>query len=214
MSSLVREPKQQRSRRSFERAIEAAIELLVERRSDAFTLAEVAKKANVSTGSIYGRVDSKEDLIRAAQQFVMERVIDDQRKVFSQEQRDVDTSLPEAVSLTVSLLADLLRRHAATLAPFMIIGNHDEEIARLGKAGFGHLVKVFCDRLLEHQDEIAQPEPRRAVEWSFTVAYSVLARWLGLGSEPEAAGEGDWEQILGDLSEMITAFLTSRGRSA
>ena len=44
--------------------------------------------------------------------------------------------------------------------------------------------------------------------WSFTVVYSVLARWLGLGSAPEAAGEGDWEQILSDLSQMVTAFLS------
>jgi hypothetical protein len=46
------------------------------------------------------------------------------------------------------------------------------------------------------------------VGWSFTVVYSVLARWLGLGSAPEAAGEGDWEQILSDLSQMVTAFLS------
>ena len=66
-NSSVREPKQERSRQSFEKAIDATVSLLSERRSDAFTLAEVAQLAGVSTGSIYGRVESKTDLIRAAQ---------------------------------------------------------------------------------------------------------------------------------------------------
>ena len=65
--NLVREPKQERSRQSFEKAIDATVSLLSERRSDAFTLAEVAHLAGVSPGSIYGRVESKTDLIRAAQ---------------------------------------------------------------------------------------------------------------------------------------------------
>ena len=43
--TYARAPKQKRSRISFERAVDAAVELLVERRSDAFTLAEVAERA-------------------------------------------------------------------------------------------------------------------------------------------------------------------------
>ena len=48
------------------------------------------------------------------------------------------------------------------------------------------------------------------MSWSFTVIYSVLARWLGLGSDLASAGEGDWDSMLGDLAEMVTAFLTGQ----
>ena len=61
--------------------------------------------------------------------------------------------------------------------------------------------------LLDRRHEIRHPDPERAVTWSCTVAYSVLARWLGLGTGPSAAGEGDWDSILAELSEMVTAFL-------
>src|SRR5439155_8476116 len=60
-----REPLQGRSRASFERMLEAAEKLLVERGSDEFTLSDVSKAGKVSIGSIYCRFDSKDDLIRA-----------------------------------------------------------------------------------------------------------------------------------------------------
>lgn len=92
----------------------------------------------------------------------------------------------------------------------MIIGNHDQIVAQEGKLGFEDSVEFFCSALMACRADIQHADPERAVNWSFTVVYSVLARWLGLGSEPEAAGEGDWEQILADLSEMVTAFLNHR----
>jgi AcrR family transcriptional regulator len=61
---VLREPKQERSRRSFERVQDAALALLVERGPDAFTLAEVCTRADASMGAIYNRVNGKDDLIR------------------------------------------------------------------------------------------------------------------------------------------------------
>lgn len=82
-NSLVREPKQERSRQSFDKAVDATVSLLVERRSDAFTLVEVAQRAGVSIGSIYGRVSSKDDLIRAAQARETARIREAQRAAFA-----------------------------------------------------------------------------------------------------------------------------------
>ena len=57
---VLREPKQERSRRSFERVQDAALALLVERGPDAFTLAEVCTRADASMGAIYNRVNGKD----------------------------------------------------------------------------------------------------------------------------------------------------------
>jgi hypothetical protein len=86
-------------------------------------------------------------------------------------------------------------------------------IADLGRTSYQELSAAFSAALLERRAEITHPEPERAATWSCTVVYSVLARWLGLGSAPEAAGEGDWDVILGDLAEMITAFLAGAPRA-
>ena len=201
-----REPKQQRSRMSFERAVDAAVQLLVERRSDAFTLAEVADRAAVSTGSIYGRVDSKVALLRAAHSREMARITAEQERAFGEAPPE-DEHLSETVVRVIRTLADLLHRNAPVLKPFMVLADHDSSVADLGKPGYDSMVAAFCNALLRCRHEISHPDAERAVAWSCTVVYSVLARWLGLGSAPLAAGEGDWESILTNLSEMVTAFL-------
>ena len=66
-SRRVQPPQQERSRASFERVIQAATALLEEDGYDGFTLAEVSKRANVSIGSIYARVKSKDDLFYVIQ---------------------------------------------------------------------------------------------------------------------------------------------------
>jgi AcrR family transcriptional regulator len=203
----VREPKQERSRQSFEKAIDATVSLLAERRSDAFTLAEVAQRAGVSTGSIYGRVESKTDLIRAAQAREAARIRDVQRAAFAPAPPEGE-SFEAAVARIVRTLAEVLRAEAPVLSPFMRIGSDDPVVAQEGRLGFLDSGELFSSALLARRDDIRHPDPQRAVDCSFRVAYSMLARWLGLGSAPEAAGEGDWEQILADLSEMVTAFLT------
>jgi hypothetical protein len=48
--AFAREPEQERSRASFGRAVDTAVALLVERRSAAFRLAEVAERSGVSIG--------------------------------------------------------------------------------------------------------------------------------------------------------------------
>jgi hypothetical protein len=54
------------------------------------------------------------------------------------------------------------------------------------------------------------------VAFSFTVAFSVLSLWLGLGDTGETRyqgkwAEGDWDQIQVQLGEMITSFLRMPG---
>lgn len=218
VSPYVREPKQVRSRRSFDRVVDAAVTLLAERGSDVFTLAEVAERAGVSIGSIYGRVDSKDDLLRAAHAREMARIDDATTAAFADD-RPRDEPLRRGVDHVIRTTAELLRGNAAVMAPFMLVAHRDPVVAEAGRAAHGRLVEAFGAALLAHRDAIRHPDPERAVRWSCTVVYSVLARWLGLGSDPQAAGEGDWEQIVADLTDMITAFLGgswagAAGRSA
>ena len=206
-----RPAKQQRSRASFERAVDAAVALLVARRSDTFTLNEVAERAGVSIGSIYGRVNSKDDLLRVAHAREIARIGAEQATAFRSFEPAQDETLARTVAKTVATLADLLRDNASVLAAFMVLANHDSTVGALGKASHDEMVGDFCRAILTCRERITHPDPERAVKWACTVSYSVLARWLGLGSEQEAAGEGDWELILADLSEMVTAFLRPGG---
>jgi hypothetical protein len=52
---------------------------------------------------------------------------------------------------------------------------------------------------------------RRAVRWSCTVVYSVLARQLALGSDPGAAADYDLDQVIDELVAMTSAYLAQAG---
>jgi AcrR family transcriptional regulator len=205
-SAFVRAPKQERSRRSLDRVIEAAVVLLVERGSDAFTLAEVAARSGVSIGSIYARVGSKDDLLRAAQARELARMGVETRRAFDAPAPDGE-SLPGAVARAVRATADLLESNAAVLTPFMLLANSDPVIAEAGRAGYRELADGFREVLLVREADIRHPDPRHAADWSCAVVYAVLARRLGLGGDLAAAGEGDREQVLADLAAMVSAFL-------
>jgi len=203
---LVRQPKQERSRQSFDRAVEAAMSLMVERRSGAITIAEVAARSGVSTGSIYARVASKEDLIRVAHARLMNRLaLETDRALGIQAAPDED--LQVVVGRSVSALAELLRRHSEELAPFMRLAHSDPVIASGGKIAHEGMVSAFSKALLAAGPAITRPDPDAAVAWSCAVVYSVLARELGLGSDPEAAADLPWDELLAALTEMVAAYL-------
>jgi AcrR family transcriptional regulator len=202
---LVREPQQARSRQSFDRALDAAVALLVERGSDAFTLVEVAQASGVSTGSMYGRVASKDDLIRVAHAREMERLSAETVATFAA--APVDASDAERVRFAVQALARLLQRNAPVLSPFMLLANQDDVIASTGKAAYDEMTTKF-----ERAMRGATPggaARRRALRWACTVAYSVLARQLALGSDPGAAADYRLDQVVDELTSMITAYLAS-----
>ncbi|WP_457253944.1 TetR/AcrR family transcriptional regulator [Pedococcus sp. P5_B7] len=205
-SELVKQPKQERSRQSFDRAVEAAMSLMVERRSGAITVAEVAARSGVSTGSIYARVASKEDLIRVAHVRLMDRLAIETRQALSLEVAPHE-SLVDLVGRAVRALAELLRRHAEELAPFMRLAHRDPVIAAGGKRAHEEMVSAFASTLLSADGGITRPDPQAAVTWSCTVVYSVLARQLGLGSDPEAAMDQPWDELLAVLVEMVAAYL-------
>ena len=205
---VVREPQQARSRQSFDRALDAAVALLAERGSASFTLVEVARTSGVSTGSMYGRVASKDDLIRVAHAREMARISAETAEAFAAAP-DVD-SQPERIAFAVRALADLLQRNAPVLSPFMLLANHDGVIAAVGKATHDQMTAEFERALLGSSSRGARD--RRAARWSCTVAYSVLARQLALGSDPGAAADYRLDHVVTELTTMITAYFAARDR--
>jgi AcrR family transcriptional regulator len=202
---LVREPQQARSRQSFERALDAAVALLVERGSTSFTLVEVARVSGVSTGSMYGRIASKDDLIRVAHAREMERMDVEQARAFA----GAPTGAPveQTVRLAVTALAGHLERNATVLAPFMRLAHEDPVIAATGKASFEHMARLFDAALLAADGAPRGARGRRAAQWARTVAYAVLARQLGLGSPLEAAADHPLDQVIQELTGMIAVYL-------
>jgi hypothetical protein len=66
---------------------------------------------------------------------------------------------------------------------------------------------AFCTLLLSAGPAITRRDPQAAVVWSCAVVYSVLARRLGLGNDPDGALDQPWDELLTALTEMVAAYL-------
>jgi AcrR family transcriptional regulator len=204
--SVVLEPKQERSRASLERILAAATQLLQDRGYDGLTLNDVSRLSGVSIGAIYGRVTDKEGLVRAVQVRVMETLEREQRDII-EDPRWNGLGLKDLIPPLFDDLAEFLRRHAAILRAFMMRAAQDPVIASVGKRSAIALRDGVETLLLQRRGEIRHPDPDRAAAACFNAAYSTLTRYLGLGTELEAAGEGDWAHLKFDTGLMAVCFL-------
>src|SRR5450631_3090172 len=152
-----RAPKQDRSRQSFERMLDAADEILSKEGIAALTLAEVSKRSGVSIGSIYCRVDSKSELLRALHARVLDRM-DMEFSAAMNRLRRKQLSLSELIPALVRELAVFHRRHAPALAAFIELAVTDELIERIGKKHYLQIAMDFRLLLLERKDEFVHPE--------------------------------------------------------
>lgn len=206
-----RKPKQRRSRASYERMIEGAVEILREQGLEGLTLAEVSRRSHVSIGSIYCRVQSKEHLLREVQARVLGEMDHEFAMLVNRVRRRM-LPLRELVPVLVRELAQSLRRHAVLLNAFMQQAQRDEHIAVEGRRSYSQAMLDFKLLLLEHQAEFGHPDPQRAASACFIIVYGTLARYLGLGAIPgehSGAGDGDWKRLVEDLGLMALAFLAT-----
>ncbi|MBB3221988.1 TetR/AcrR family transcriptional regulator [Pseudoduganella umbonata] len=203
----VRPPKQGRSQRSFERIVEATIGLLRERPYEQVRLAEICERSGVSTGSLYGRVGGKEDLLRAVQQVFLERLalqFDAHAVRIARETH----GLAQTVPAVVTALGKLLGENAGVLRSFMQASAADAAIEELGKRSAQQNHARFTALLMRHAAQIRHPQPERAVASGMLLIYSAQARSLGLDSSTGELVASEWDALLQDLSDMMLAYLT------
>ena len=166
----------------------------------------MSKRAKVSIGSIYNRFKSKEDLIRLLQVRELETLEVETAMVITRIRRK-QLKLRLLVPEVISEYANLLKKHKGILRPLMEISAVDEVVATYGKTHAAQNIADFIQLLLERKEEISQPDPARAVDHIFKVVYAALARYLGLGIMDGVSGEGDWEELLDDLSQITLHYL-------
>lgn len=201
-----RAPKQGRSRQSFDRIIEATIDLLRERPYDQITLAEICQRAGVSTGALYGRVTGKDELLRAVQVRFFERF--DQR--FTDEAARIAAEahgLAQVVPAVVAGMGNLLKEEASVLRSFMLRGATDPIIGAAGSKSANENHAKFSRLVAACAAEIRHPDPARAIEAAMLLIYATQARFLGLDSFGGKGVGSGWHELLEDLGDMMLAYL-------
>jgi AcrR family transcriptional regulator len=203
---LLRPPQQRRSRESLERVLAAGIELLENGGYEAFTITEVAQRAKVSVGTLYGRFQSKDGLFHEIQARALEAIEADQNALLPER----DWSGLEADALVreaVAAVAEVFRRHEALLRVMMLRGAVDPDVLSRGRDASQRFASAFTEAVLTHRDAIAHPHPERAADVSFRMVYDVLARRIMYGPTFESSFSLSWEELVDELGEACSAYL-------
>jgi AcrR family transcriptional regulator len=210
--SFSREPKQDRSKASLERLMNASRQLLADKGYSEFTLQELSKISKVSIGSIYNRFKGKDDLLRQLQTNQLNEMDKDVALIINNIRRQ-RLELKKLVPLLIEEFGGFLKKNQNILRPLMEIAAIDDIVAEIGKKHFAQNLRDFEQLLIDKSNEFNQPNCERAADVSMRLVYAALARQLGLGtlgSAAAGANEEDWDKLLIDLSHMVLFYLLGK----
>jgi AcrR family transcriptional regulator len=209
----INEPKQDRSRASFERVLEASVELLKENGYDGFTLQEVSRRSKTSIGSIYCRVKGKDDLFRAVQVHVLARLDAEMEKILNPAKWE-NLEPAKLLHFLVREVGEFLRRNGPILRAFIAHERRDLVVWKTGKQSHARLASRFDRILLLHAAEFTHPKPEQAAIFCFNLTFSMLARHFDLDTITPSLDGSNWNQLLDDIGHILCLYLLGRDSSA
>lgn len=208
LSPSVNAPKQDRSRASFDRVLDAAVDLLKEQGYQGFTLQEVSLRSRTSIGSIYCRVKGKDDLFRAVQDHVLAKLDSEMESILD----PAKWEKIEARKLMIFLvreLAEFMRRHTPILRALISRELADPVIMKKGKQAHARLAARFESLLMNHAAEFSHPNPEQATAFCFNLTYASIAKHLDLDTITPSNDGSQWNQLIDDLGRVVSLFLLS-----
>ncbi|WP_170141062.1 TetR/AcrR family transcriptional regulator [Allonocardiopsis opalescens] len=201
--SLVRPPRQERSRQSLLRLVRAAERVLDEYGVEGLTMASVAAAAGVSVGGIYRRFADKRELLRAVQ--------DDRLCTLEEElvasMRAAEPRLEAVVAALVRPAGDWLRRHAGSVGSFYQADLADPDMRRRTEESYARLRGAFRDGLLADRGRIAHSDPEQAVRIAFALAASALVQRSKVGALPAPDDSLDWDRLCEGVAHACVSYL-------
>ena len=201
----LRPPQQLRSRASLERVLSAGQKLLEEGGYEGFTLAKVSALANVSIGSIYARVEKKDDLFLVIQDRFMSESEESSGLAALGERTDL--SARDLIRAAVADIAKAFEANPRLLRVFMHRGIVDDTVAARSSESVSTFADTFEQLLLTRRAEIAHPDPELAVDVAFRMAWGTLARQIMYWPTFESRRVIEWGTLVSQLGDACAAYL-------
>lgn len=200
-SPHVHPPRQERSRRTLERLVEAARSLAAEEGIEAVTVARVVERAGSSVGSFYARFDGKDDLLRYLEERVWRTAAERWEEAL--ELRDWDDL--DLAGVVRSLVQFLVRIQVEDAADRSALGRGVPPGVLEGEAQRFHarLEREVAELVLQRRSAVRHPEPEKAAHvayrWAVGGIRELLDSFGGSPSDPEMVSE--------EVARGLTAYL-------
>jgi AcrR family transcriptional regulator len=206
--NAVRAPQQQRSRRTLERILIAAEELLADHSMAEITILDIVRRARTSTGSFYGRFADKESLLPA---------LYDRYDATVKARVDRLTKSPDWPPATLDAAAERITRHFVWFfcerknllrALALFVRMHPQKVSAGSRRRRGAAHEPLVAALLAHRREIRHPDPERAVQLGlYFVVCACRDRILFADSTHAATIDVSRERFTNELTRMLLAYL-------
>lgn len=198
-----RPPRQDRSRRAWERILTAGVEVLETGGFGGFTVIAVCDRAGVAPRAVYERVDSKDELFAAVYEFEMRRIVADQHAVFDRPPDGPDARA--AIGYAVNALLGLFASHAAFLRTVIHLAAAHPALAERGRF-YTREVRSSFVTALQAAAGLDQRKPSPTVlDAAFTAVFASALVRTSYG--PDYLG-GSIEQA--ELADELTAMVAGR----
>jgi AcrR family transcriptional regulator len=200
---------QERSRRTHKRIYDAGTRLLAEQGPSALTVANVAAAAGVSTGSIYRRFGSKEQLLAVIQYEFVEDFKAELARRLADERLTSEASVKETVGIAVRGFAETFRDRESLLRVLILVSTENQAVLDLGSRGVIECGAMFREALLGVADRIKRPDPAAAIDHAYRSMYSVCAFRALFGENVVSTRPAPWPVLIDDMTVAVCAYLTA-----
>ena len=146
MKNIVREPRQERSIEKKNRIIEAGYQLFSEVGYYGTNTAEIAKRANVSTGIVYGYFQDKRDILISVLEIYIGKVFEPILKLFDKLSAPLDYA--EIIPNIIDLIIKTHKKHAKMHEVLHSLGSTDEVVNSEFLALEDSITNKINDRLI------------------------------------------------------------------
>jgi AcrR family transcriptional regulator len=202
----VRPPRQERTRASLTRLLDAAEALLAEKSFDDISIAEVTRLGKTSIGGFYRRFPDKDGLLHAAH----ERFCDDARATADEAlslEKWAGASLVEILEQVTAFLVEIHREKKGLFRAFLLRGLSDTVVRERTESVFRYIEERLRDLLRERKAEISHPDPETAAAFGLRVVIATLDMWVQLEPRtPEFAPQ----PLAAELTRVFTSYLGAR----
>lgn len=207
--TLLREPKQERSRRTAGRILDALEELLQEKAFESITVRELLARSRTSAGSFYARFPTKEALLPVLYDRHDARV---HAGIDAWKQDPARGRLETIEALARALAANIVRSHRQRRwfqrAVALHARTHPEMIPAEQRRRRERVHRAWQDELLRFRARIGHPDPERAVAFGLFMVVSACREKVVFSDAPLATSFTLTDaQLADELARALLAYL-------
>lgn len=202
----LRPPRQQRSRDTLRRLLDAAEELLERKTFAEVSVAEIAERAGSSVGSFYQRFDDKETLLHA-----LDRRLARQSRDVLEAVAEVDWSRDRSLSETLALLirpwVESYHERRGVRRALLEASRRDPSFRSRAAETERRAVAVLATLLEDHREEIAARDPRRAARHLVVALVGYLREAVLYREFQRIEPEPDREEVVEKTIRLALGYL-------